>query len=648
MQFCHTDGALTRMKSPTRICCHQTELPKRRGFAKIKGFCDLASASNCRYGWVDTCCINKGNSSELTEAINSMYLWYSCSALCVVYLEDIPQKQFSDSEWFDRGWTLQELIAPKAVSFFDHEWNPMGSKTELLVELSRKTKIPKDVLSHTAALSSCSVAQRMSWAAKRKTKRIEDRAYSLMGLFNVNMPMIYGEREKAFLRLQQHIIQQTKDESIFAWTMEPGDASPRYSSLYAPSPSVYLDSSYVTPTLGSQGFTETNGELSIELRVSLCAPGIDIAVLNCTTTLRAHVAVGLIIARLPNDNTYVRVRDHDDSSMITIEDILKLPRRRINVPIYPCEPPKRTFFGFWLRTLQPPGHTESDVVILSNCQPPGEDYVFQHDYCQGNAGIVCIKPKDISKRSEWSRIRWIKLGFNFKGTPALWLANDSQSGRLQRPFENALASQRSEERSCDHEKSMTEDTAERYGAEKYARWKGTQDRYDHFEWPAGRSYIWINKEQGLTDHAIPELNLQVSIQLVPFHSPTRAIPRNRDRSGFSMEPMTVWAVDITETKQRTRQEHEPLVDQSTRLKAIDCITWSLSLPCILPPFCFVSTCPKGAITDSECLTAWATVWKPFDDGKRATKAKKMKIETEYQSARATYAARAESRIIRLN
>lgn len=162
----------------------------------------MAISENCRYGWVDTCCINKGDAVELSEAINSMYQWYKGSKLCIAYLEEVPQKQLTDSQWFDRGWTLQELISPKAVTFFDHDWNIIGTKLKLIADLSRKTSIPEEILSHTTQPSSCSVAQRMSWAADRKTKRVEDRAYSLMGLFDIHMPMIYGEREKAFLRLQ--------------------------------------------------------------------------------------------------------------------------------------------------------------------------------------------------------------------------------------------------------------------------------------------------------------------------------------------------------------------------------------------------------------------------------------------------------------
>jgi hypothetical protein len=151
----------------------------------------------------------------------------------------------------------------------------MGTKAELLDQLSNKTRIPADVLIHVVPPSACSVAQRMSWAAKRITKRVEDKAYSLMGLFDINVPMIYGERENSFLRLQQHIIQKSKDESIFAWTMEPpNDTTKTYSGLYAPSPSTYIDCNHIVQTPGYRGFSENNGELSIRLRLLHHGPGM--------------------------------------------------------------------------------------------------------------------------------------------------------------------------------------------------------------------------------------------------------------------------------------------------------------------------------------------------------------------------------------
>lgn len=122
---------------------------------------------------------------------------------------------------FTRGWTLQELIAPANVTFFDSQWKARGNKTSLATELSTITNIDVCLLEGSRSLEYFSVAQRMSWAASRVTTRIEDTAYCLMGLFDINMPLLYGEEEKAFRRLQEEIIRSTTDLSIFAWKFPP-------------------------------------------------------------------------------------------------------------------------------------------------------------------------------------------------------------------------------------------------------------------------------------------------------------------------------------------------------------------------------------------------------------------------------------------
>jgi len=336
-----------------------------------------------------------------------MYLWYSCSKICIVYLQDVPQRSMLDSEWLDRGWTLQELIAPKVVSFFDHHWTPIATKLEIISSLSRKTRIPESVLIHGTKPSTCSIAQRISWAAERITKRVEDRAYSLMGLFNINMPMIYGEREKAFLRLQQHIIQKSKDESIFAWSM--GHDMGAYSGLYAPSPSAYINCSDVVQTPGSRGFTETNGVLSITLRLFLHSVGMYCAILHCNIGAGADAGdkVCIVVARTSNWNEYIRERDPENVSWGTIPASSwgHLVGQQIRVPVEPNEPPLKIFYGFWLRTLQPPSHAKCHITILSNCQAPETDYVCQYSSAQGNTGIVRISPKKKIQLQHFEMVR---------------------------------------------------------------------------------------------------------------------------------------------------------------------------------------------------------------------------------------------------
>ncbi|RFU81844.1 ankyrin repeat-containing domain [Trichoderma arundinaceum] len=190
----------------------------KEGFKKVQQCCVRAKADGFDYVWIDTCCINKTSSAELSEAINSMYLWYHQSDRCYAYMADVPSKcTIEESEWFTRGWTLQELIAPSEIYFVDDHWNDLGTKKTLQQVISNCTGIPVGILSGDDDLETASIAQRMSWAANRKTQRLEDRAYSLIGIFGINMPMLYGEGERAFIRLQEEIMKISNDHSLFAW-----------------------------------------------------------------------------------------------------------------------------------------------------------------------------------------------------------------------------------------------------------------------------------------------------------------------------------------------------------------------------------------------------------------------------------------------
>lgn len=192
---------------------------------KVKGFCKIAREAGYEFVWIDSCCIDSSSSAELSEAINSMYQWYRLAEVCYVYLADVPDgdrpaardSAFRTSRWRTRGWTLQELIAPKRVVFLTRTWRFLGTKMGFASTLEEITGIDFAILTGTAELESVSVARRMSWAAGRKTKRLEDEAYCLMGLFGVHMATIYGEGRNAFLRLQEEIIKTIPDQSIFAW-----------------------------------------------------------------------------------------------------------------------------------------------------------------------------------------------------------------------------------------------------------------------------------------------------------------------------------------------------------------------------------------------------------------------------------------------
>ena len=209
----------------------RNEIRRRLGYKKILDTCAQARRDGYEWVWVDTCCIDKRSSAELSEAINSMYRWYANSRVCYAYLHDAhdpsfltkkDKKKYPKSagwpEWFSRGWTLQEMIAPGNVQFFNTNWTCIGDKKALAPTLAEITRVPEHILKEGLAGSRPCVAQILSWASHRKATRTEDRAYSLMGLLDVNMPMLYGEGKKAFYRLQLEIIRTSNDQSIFAWT----------------------------------------------------------------------------------------------------------------------------------------------------------------------------------------------------------------------------------------------------------------------------------------------------------------------------------------------------------------------------------------------------------------------------------------------
>lgn len=209
-----------------------------KGWEKICSCCDVATSLGFSYVWIDTCCIDKASSAELSEAINSMYRWYEGSGVCIAHLADVSSSEnptqsevlIGDSRWFTRGWTLQELIAPSTMIFFTSDWVRIGTRGSLSGVIRDITGIPEDLLdvkhdssaSQQSRLAELSVGEKMRWAATRETTRPEDIAYCMLGIFNINMPLLYGEgRVKAFRRLQEEIIKSIDDETIFAWSAAP-------------------------------------------------------------------------------------------------------------------------------------------------------------------------------------------------------------------------------------------------------------------------------------------------------------------------------------------------------------------------------------------------------------------------------------------
>src|SRR5467141_2342887 len=202
-----------------------TAKSKVPGYNKIRFCGEQARRDGLQYFWIDTCCIDKSSSTELQEAINSMFRWYRDAAKCYVYLADVPRLaldtdsqssqlpwewSFRKSRWFTRGWTLQELGAPAIVEFFSEEGEQLGNKESLERHIHEVTGIPVKAL-RGGPLSDFSVPERILWAEKRETTREEDKAYSLLGIFDVYMPLIYGEGiENAFKRLREEMDKASK------------------------------------------------------------------------------------------------------------------------------------------------------------------------------------------------------------------------------------------------------------------------------------------------------------------------------------------------------------------------------------------------------------------------------------------------------
>ncbi|KAK4557116.1 hypothetical protein LTR86_006097 [Recurvomyces mirabilis] len=296
----------------------------KAGYAKVRNAIQCAREDGFKLIWIDNCCINKDSSAELSEAINSI-----AAGKCYAYLEDVayPEKvdvteielEFHTSRWFGRGWTLQELLAPRDLVFYDQEWRRIEDKVRMQTIVAKAARIRTDILTGQRLLSSASIAERMSWAAGRETTREEDKAYCLMGLFAVNMPMLYGEGDRAFQRLQEEIMKVSDDHSLFAWmskTLKPGelhgllaDSPDDFAFPEAPDIRAYSSWEKESP------YAMTNRGLDIELHLS---PRHDTdrhftAALHCPSPTGQGTFLAVVLQKLGSardDDRYARVQCH--------------------------------------------------------------------------------------------------------------------------------------------------------------------------------------------------------------------------------------------------------------------------------------------------------------------------------------------------
>ena len=404
----------------------------KKGWQKITRCCEQARKDELLYVWVDTCCIDKSSSAELTEAINSMFRWYQRAQICYVYLCDINftnlegqewqsthlrSHQWSNSlgqgegiflqhdfllelcnsVWFTRGWTLQELLASESMIFFGRYWQVLGTKDFLCAPISHATYIPASILRHEKPLDSVPVAERMSWAARRFTTRVEDRAYSLMGIFGINMPMLYGEGEAAFMRLQEEILKLSSDQSILLWdSQEMGllAESPAAFEVHLPQRAVVsscrlysFDQSDLNNEIShsyfksDEAFAMTNVGLSITLRLIPWYLDIYLAPLK---VMKGDQEACIFLKKHIGDSRLSRVRFDGQaftySETSAPEDVEEQLKRQ-------CVISKEDL------TL----HSISDLVDFNDY---GIHFTFEHDRCWGPEGIV--SPGDVIARQKWS------------------------------------------------------------------------------------------------------------------------------------------------------------------------------------------------------------------------------------------------------
>lgn len=253
---------------------------RKSGYRKIVGLCTLARSEGINHAWIDTVCIDKSSSAELSEAINSMFSWYKEAQICYVFIDDTDDVAgIEHCRWLTRGWTLQELLAPSYIHFYDRNWTFLGTKSSLVCDFVRWTSIDQIVLERPSMMSYVSVAARMSWAASRRTSRVEDLAYCLLGIFNVNMPLLYGEKTNAFRRLQEEILRQSGDISLLAF--DRTDLADGHLNLLAPDPDAFGKRPKIINEHNAYDCELTSAGVKTSLRILKPSTYITRAILPC-------------------------------------------------------------------------------------------------------------------------------------------------------------------------------------------------------------------------------------------------------------------------------------------------------------------------------------------------------------------------------
>ena len=384
------------------------EIKDKKGFLKIIHACEQAERDNLEYLWCDTNCIDKTSSAELSEAINSMFSWYRDSQICYAYLSDVPQLFPSDldelqcygldlsqdlkdvngagasaflrSKWFTRGWTLQELLAPCKVHFYSQEWTYIADRGQLAESISRAAHIDcKALMDDPKPLKNYSIAVRMSWASARVTTVLEDEAYCLLGIFDVQMPLLYGEGAKAFQRLQKEIIEQgLADQSILAWWETPQNLDPQktfFLPALAPSTAAFAKSGTVE-RIGSPKISWTSEGLSTNVYLlGTLKAGLFFALLGCRESnsmewTAQEESIWIPLLRRGNSNKFGRVLYASNKLILPWREASRAPTKdesflfkEITIENAPqCE--NHSFYEPYCYMRNPPPGTATFIVLV--------------------------------------------------------------------------------------------------------------------------------------------------------------------------------------------------------------------------------------------------------------------------------------------
>ncbi|KAL8637393.1 MAG: hypothetical protein Q9226_009128 [Calogaya cf. arnoldii] len=358
------------------------------------------------------------------------------------------------------------------------------------------------------------------------------------------MPQIYGEREAAFLRLQRAIIQQSKDETIFAWPMSDEDGDDTYTGLLAQSPSNFATCNDVISVRGSTGFSESNGELSIKLRTFPYSMETYGALLNRTRQALPEARMSIFLARL---STAVKKAESGGQVMATTSETSCLTERLLRVALAPSEAPLKRTYGFKLRTIEPPGHADYQPRVLPKSETKVDNMVCLADGDHGTAGVVYMEgPEDThdwQTSAGWSNIRWLKFGFDDEFNPTILLAN----GRMQYPMDRGDPRWKLTPKEVEQilSKPEAESTLEIQRQLFSNGWISAEGWFPSRSrgWYQGVSILKVDKEKGIKG-PLRALNLGISVELLPISTSAGDRPTIHGSSSSSVP--YIWTVVLTE------------------------------------------------------------------------------------------------------